>query len=115
MSTKIQQIYPLIRVLNKQDFPGNKFLELPDLSTTADTRGQNRKCSGWLPLFRPPEVIKGSTFVNSRDLARVNLVTRVEAESNTSTMTLRVVGGDEKGSLDSETVKYGHEYQGTLT
>jgi hypothetical protein len=35
-------------------------------------------------------------------------VTRVEAESNTSTVTLRVVVGDEKGSLKSETVKYGH-------
>jgi hypothetical protein len=33
----------------------------------------------------------------------------VEAEWNTSTVTLRVVGGDEKGSLESETVKYGHE------
>jgi hypothetical protein len=29
----------------------------------------------------------------------------VEAGSNTSTVTLRVVGGDEKGSLKSETVK----------
>jgi hypothetical protein len=35
--------------------------------------------------------------------------TRVEAGSNTSTVTLRVVGGDEKGSLKSETVKYGRE------
>jgi hypothetical protein len=33
----------------------------------------------------------------------------VEGESNNSTVTLRVVGGDEKGSLESETVKYGHE------
>jgi hypothetical protein len=41
--------------------------------------------------------------------------TRVEAESNTSTVTLRVVGGDEKGSLKSETVKYGRESQGTRT
>jgi hypothetical protein len=32
---------------------------------------------------------------------------------NTSTVTLRVVGGDEKGSLKSETVKYGRESQGT--
>jgi hypothetical protein len=31
----------------------------------------------------------------------------VEAGSNTSTVTLRVVGGDEKGSFKSETVKYG--------
>jgi hypothetical protein len=36
----------------------------------------------------------------------------VEAGSNTSTVTLRVVGGDEKGSLKSETVKYGHESMG---
>jgi hypothetical protein len=41
--------------------------------------------------------------------------TRVEAGSNTSTVTLRVVGGDEMGSLKSETVKYGREYQGTRT
>jgi hypothetical protein len=32
------------------------------------------------------------------------------AGSNTSTMTLRVVGGDEKRSLKSETVKCGREY-----
>jgi hypothetical protein len=42
-------------------------------------------------------------------------ITRVEAGSNTSTVTLRVVGGDEKGSLESETVKYGHESYGTRT
>jgi hypothetical protein len=40
---------------------------------------------------------------------------RVEAGSNTSTVTLRVVGGDEKVSLESETVKYGHKSQGTRT
>jgi hypothetical protein len=40
---------------------------------------------------------------------------RVEAGSNTSTVTLRVVGGDGKGSLESETVKYGHESYGTRT
>jgi hypothetical protein len=39
----------------------------------------------------------------------------VEAGSNTSTVTLRVVGGDEKESLKSETVKYGPEYQETRT
>jgi hypothetical protein len=31
--------------------------------------------------------------------------TRVEAGSKTSTVTLQVVGGDEKGSLKSETAK----------
>jgi hypothetical protein len=35
--------------------------------------------------------------------------------SNTSTVTLRVVGGDEKGSLKTERVKYGREIQGTRT
>jgi hypothetical protein len=42
-------------------------------------------------------------------------MTRVEAGSNTSTVTLRVVGGDEKGSLKSETVKYGHGSKMTRT
>jgi hypothetical protein len=41
--------------------------------------------------------------------------TRVEAGSNTSIVTLRVVGGDEKGSLRTETVKYGRKSQGTRT
>jgi hypothetical protein len=39
----------------------------------------------------------------------------VEAGSNTSTVTLRVVGGDENGSLKFDTVKYGRESQGTRT
>jgi hypothetical protein len=42
-------------------------------------------------------------------------VPRVEAGSNTSTVTLRVVGGDEKGSLKCETVKYERESQGIRT
>jgi hypothetical protein len=42
-------------------------------------------------------------------------LTRVEAGSNTFTVTLRVVGGDEKGSLKFETVNCGHESQGTRT
>jgi hypothetical protein len=40
---------------------------------------------------------------------------RVEVGSNTFIVTLRVVGGDEKGCLESETVKYGLESQGTRT
>jgi hypothetical protein len=40
---------------------------------------------------------------------------RVETGSYTSTVTLRVVGGDENGSLKSETVKYGLKSQGTRT
>jgi hypothetical protein len=47
--------------------------------------------------------------------AAVSQLTHVEAGSNTSTVTLRVVAGDEKGSLKSETVKYSREPQGTRT
>jgi hypothetical protein len=39
----------------------------------------------------------------------------VEAGSNTSTVILLVVGGDEKESLKSERVKYGSEAHGTRT
>jgi hypothetical protein len=42
-------------------------------------------------------------------------VTHVEAGLNTSTVTLRIVGSDEKGSLKSGTVKYGHKSYGTRT
>jgi hypothetical protein len=48
-------------------------------------------------------------------IGEVNLFTRVEVGSNTSTVTLLVVGGDEKGNLKYETVKYGRESQGTRT
>jgi hypothetical protein len=49
--------------------------------------------------------------LNSYILCRRNSVlkgrvTRVEAGSNISTVALRVVGGDGKGSPESETVKY---------
>jgi hypothetical protein len=44
-----------------------------------------------------------------------NISSRVEAGSYTSTVALRVVGGDEIGSLESETVKYGCEPHGTRT
>jgi hypothetical protein len=46
-------------------------------------------------------------------VVRAAAILRVEAGSNTATVTLRVVGGDEKGSLKSERVKYGRESQGT--
>jgi hypothetical protein len=42
-------------------------------------------------------------------------VPRVEASSNTSTVAQVVVGSDEEESLESETVKYGHESLGTRT
>jgi hypothetical protein len=34
---------------------------------------------------------------------------------NTSTVALRVVGGEENGSLEPEAVKHGHESHGTQT
>jgi hypothetical protein len=48
-------------------------------------------------------------------LFKVKSETFVEVGLNTSTVILRVVGVDKKRSLKSETVKYGHESQGTLT
>jgi hypothetical protein len=48
-------------------------------------------------------------------LSRQTERTHVEADSNTTTVILRVVEGDEKGSLDSEKVKYGRESQGPRT
>jgi hypothetical protein len=45
----------------------------------------------------------------------VSNLSRVEAGSNTSLVALRVVGGDKKGSLESETVKYGRESHGIRT
>jgi hypothetical protein len=50
-----------------------------------------------------------------RDFVRKFNYYTVEAGSNTYTVTLRVVGGDGKGSLESETVKYCHEYHGPRT
>jgi hypothetical protein len=48
-------------------------------------------------------------------MVRLRHKSLAEAGSNTSTATLRVVGGDEKGSLESEKVNYGHEYHGSRT
>jgi hypothetical protein len=60
-----------------------------------------------------PFHIAWSQALNTCSHPTVN--SRVDAGSNNSTVTLRVVGGDEKGSLKSETVKYGPETQGTQT
>jgi hypothetical protein len=53
-------------------------------------------------------------YINSTEQNHIR-VTRVEAWSDTSTVTLRVVGGDEKRSLKFETVKYADKSQGTRT
>jgi hypothetical protein len=69
---------------------------------TENNRGIN--CPTGCSIFGPHEV----SSVRDSDC---QTDTRVEAGSNTSTVTLRVVGGDEKGSLKSETIKYGRESQ----
>jgi hypothetical protein len=61
----------------------------------------------------PPRIYISSPVINLKSVSQS--VTCVEAGSNTSTVTLRVVAGDEKESLESETVKYGHESYGTRT
>jgi hypothetical protein len=67
--------------------------------------------------MEPLEAVTSITFSCSykREFIRAFKQTRVEAGSNISTVTLRVIGGDEKRSLESETVKYGHESYGTWT
>jgi hypothetical protein len=62
-------------------------------------------------LFGPFKVVIKKSSVENRQCSG----TRVEAGSNTSTVTLRVVGDDEKGSLKSEKIKYGLKPQGTRT
>jgi hypothetical protein len=49
------------------------------------------------------------------EIKHLEVLHGVEAGLNTFTVTLRVVGGYEKGSLKTETVKYGCEIQGTRT
>jgi hypothetical protein len=63
------------------------------------------------------ETIEGDVFC-VRGSCRENTGMGIDLDScgegsNTSTVTLRVVGGDKKGSLKSEIVNYGRESQGT--
>jgi hypothetical protein len=69
-------------------------------------------CSTRCPLFGTPGATSRGLL---EDYERLLEIPRVEAGSNTSTVTLRVVGEGEKGSLKSETVIYGCESQGTRT
>jgi hypothetical protein len=49
------------------------------------------------------------------DSWRYSAVSCLEAGSNTSTVALLMLGGNEKGSLESETIKCCHESHGTRT
>jgi hypothetical protein len=66
-------------------------------------------------IFKPGKNSYFLTYPPKENNKPVSNNTRMEAGSNTSTVTLRVIGGDEKGSLESERVKYGHESYGTRT
>jgi class 3 adenylate cyclase len=68
------------------------------------------------PMWVRGMPIAKQRFVNTFQRIRKNRGRpRVEAGTNTSTVTLRVGGDEEKGSLESETVKYGRESQGIGT
>jgi hypothetical protein len=66
------------------------------------------------PIFSSQRILhkdyehNGSVEFDSHD-------TRVEAGSNTSTVNLRVIEGEEKGSLKSDAVKYGLDTKGPRT
>jgi hypothetical protein len=79
------------------------FLEMYHMSQYADR--------GWLCVLAELLI----HYLLEWNMVNSDIISRVEAGSNTSTVTLRVVGGNEKGSLESETVKYGHESYGTWT
>jgi hypothetical protein len=68
--------------------------------------GINRRVHGFPRI--PLRYISGRSDKNE-------FIARVEACLNTFSVTVRVVGGDEKGSLDPERVKYGQESHGTRT
>jgi hypothetical protein len=72
---------------------------------TTDTQSTTNEPFGGCSFCGPHQVIKGSSFGSS-------VPSRMEVGSNTSTVTLRVVGGDEKGNLESETVEYCDESHG---
>jgi hypothetical protein len=60
-------------------------------------------------LFRPDIRMETETAIPQSHFIYVETLPSYQAGSNTSTVTLRVIRGDEKGSLKCETVKYGRE------
>jgi hypothetical protein len=83
-----------------------------------ETESRKRSTSYNSTTEEPLEAVFSAVSVQRLSQAGVEAVPvlpRVEAGSNTSTVTLRVVGGDENESLESETVKYGHEFYWTRT
>jgi hypothetical protein len=68
-------------------------------------------------MQRPGKRVRAVNETTTETLCVLGSCRRIilKATDTTSTVTLRVVGGDEKGNLSSETVKYGHETKGTRT
>jgi hypothetical protein len=69
----------------------------------------------WAPAGAPHQNWLTDWLTVSRimTLTLNSVQSRVEAESNNPIVALRVVGGDEKGSLESGTLTYGRESNGT--
>jgi hypothetical protein len=86
---------------------GNGSLETLPQKQTRGTIGHLLLGNGALNMVFSMESVLSS--YKGIEKTQRNTFTRVEVGSNTSTVTLRVVGGDEKRSLKSETIKYGHE------
>jgi hypothetical protein len=63
-------------------------------------------------LFGPSSTF---TYVQAKEETGLGLHSRVEVGSYTSIVALRVIWGNEKGSVKSETVKYDHESHGNQT
>jgi hypothetical protein len=86
-------------------FPG---LRVHKQSVTTDTLT--------LTLTQESEETSGHETQPGLDTKTDRLTDRqLQCDFLTLTVTLRVVRGDERGSLESEIVKYGHEFYGTRT
>jgi hypothetical protein len=64
-------------------------------------------------ISKYPQPLLSNAFANKQvptaNISRATMEELLEAGSNTSTVVLRVVGGDEEGSLESERVGLGPE------
>jgi hypothetical protein len=65
--------------------------------------------------MEPLDTVISIRISHSYERELIHAFNSLEAGPNTSTVTLRIVGGGENGSLKSETVKYGLESHGTRT
>jgi hypothetical protein len=117
--------YYIVRVFINA-LPGNSYLNTVQHATideavfsmySAPSNGRNGVLCDQLPSYATVLKIEVCFLCGPCRgyITRLPTPSHVEAESNTSTVTLRVVRGDEKGSLKSETVKYGRESYGTRT